>query len=941
MYRFIIQKLLNKKWLISCMLIGTILLIAIAACNPMYKSAALQKMLTDELASYLEKNNEYPAVAKVYGNISDTRLGMYSSGLFGDYKTAADSLAGLYSHPTAARITYLRTHALLAKLEEERENIASLEMSMDTLFDLSEHVDVVYGNMYSDQVSSDGYIECIINESMMIQMGLIIGDTLVMPVNYTDGNPVKLRVVGVFQAKDPAEPYWVNDSLSYNNSLFIDSSLYDRIFMSSPMLTSVTGEYYAVFDYQTIKTDELNDFIRTDNKIREDCNDGGLYDCAFNYEGSFTSYRGGSNQVNITMLIFQIPVLILLAVFIFMVSNQIISIEQGEIAMLKSRGVSKGQLIRAYLLQGCILSAIGLVIGIPLGYLFCMLFGATRSFLEFSVRTSLEVHITAVSVLYGFIAALVSIIIMTIPVMKYANFSIVEQKVNKKKSTRPLWQKMFIDVILLAVAIYGFYNFNHQKDIIITEVASDEALDPLLYFSSTIFILALALLLLRIIPYISGFVYWLRKKKWKPASYAAFMQINKTIRKQSFIMVFLVLTLALGIFNAITARTITDNEEMRITYDNGADLNVTQSWKSNLAGIKAGYADELEYYEPDFTPFEELSKSVDGMTKVVVDDKADVSAIKKFIQGATTYMAIDTYEFGHTAYLPKGSTRFHWYYYLNALAYNPSGAIISRNLSESAGLGVGDAFVVGRTDKTGVFRQMNVTVSAIVDAWPGYESKVYARGNDGNFGYIEHYLVVVNFLNGRKTFGLEPYQIWISNKSTDFIYDFAEKNNISFSEFHDSHEEAESIKSEPFYQITSGMLTIAFIVVLILSMIGFLIYWITSIKSRELMFGIYRAMGMSMGEIIHMLIYEHVFGSLIPILYGVLVGVVAARLFVPLIELAYISSYTTLDTRVIISAGDMIRLAVCVIMMLLVCFLVIGRILKNMKITQALKLGED
>ena len=120
-----------------------------------------------------------------------------------------------------------------------------------------------------------------------------------------------------------------------------------------------------------------------------------------------------------------------------------------------------------------------------------------------------------------------------------------------------------------------------------------------------------------------------------------------------------------------------------------------------------------------------------------------------------------------------------------------------------------------------------------------------------------------------------------------------------------------------------------------------MIYWITSIKSRELIFGIYRAMGLSMREIANMLLIEHTFGSVLPILFGIFTGVFSARSFVPLILLAYSPSYSTLKTVIITSGLDMIRIGLCVIVMLILCFMVIRHILSTMKIAQALKLGED
>jgi putative ABC transport system permease protein len=838
---------------------------------------------------------------------------------------------------------------------ENRDGFSYAKVTIDNMLGLSDHIDIMYGSSFSDDSEtitvSDGesetegvVYECIISESMLISTKLVVGDVLTTKLTTNEGKPIYLKIVGVFEANDADDTYWVRDALDYNEDFFVSDNVFKDVFMQDDMTTSVTAYYYAVFDYTKIKTDEINSFISTDNLIREDSKNNGLYSYKFNYEEAFTNYRSGSTKVTVTMWIFQIPILILLCVFIFMVSNQIISIEQGEIAMLKSRGVSKKQLILAYLGQGGIISAIGLIIGFPLGYLFCVAFGSTRSFMEFSVRTTIEVEFTLASFIYAFIAAALAAVIMTLPVLKYANFSIVEQKTNKKKKKKPLWQKIFLDFILLVVSLYGLYSFYNQQDVIIEKINNGGTLDPLLYFSSTVFIFAAALILLRILPFISKLVFRIGQKKWKPASYAAFMQINKNLRNQGFIIVFLVLTLALGIFNATTARSINDNEEIRLTYDNGAVVVMQEKWVDNSAAVKLGLQgnDTLKYTEPDYTVYSELASEVNSMTKVVVDEYAGVSNGTQTISNSTTFMAITTDEFGRTAYMPDNATKFHWYYYLNALAEDAYGAIISRNYAELTGLGVGDEFTVYRNDGLGQnMSQLKLTVSAIVDAWPGYESKVLSTASDGSESYLDHYLVVCNFYTAKKTYGVEPYQIWVNADDTQVVYDFAEANGKTYKTFVDASVETEEIKEQPFFQVTSGMLTITFVVVLVMSMIGFLIYWITSIKSRELMFGIYRAMGMSMKEIITMLVFEHLFGSVIPIIYGVFVGIIGAKLFVPLIQLAYSPTYSTIEAMVITSASDMVRIGLCVLLMLIICFVLLGRILSRMKIAQALKLGED
>ena len=60
MLNFVFRKLLSKKWMTISLLIGNILLIAIAAASPMYSQGVLQRTLTRNLSSYLEEENEYP-----------------------------------------------------------------------------------------------------------------------------------------------------------------------------------------------------------------------------------------------------------------------------------------------------------------------------------------------------------------------------------------------------------------------------------------------------------------------------------------------------------------------------------------------------------------------------------------------------------------------------------------------------------------------------------------------------------------------------------------------------------------------------------------------------------------------------------------------------------------------------------------------------------------
>ena len=119
-------------------------------------------------------------------------------------------------------------------------------------------------------------------------------------------------------------------------------------------------------------------------------------------------------------MILQIPVLALLLAFIFMISRQMLDLEQNEIALLKSRGSSRNQILLIYTLQSAILSIGSSIVGVPLGFFMTKALGSTNGFLEFIQRKALHVSLSPSVFLYTLGAILVSIAVMVLPVFKDA-----------------------------------------------------------------------------------------------------------------------------------------------------------------------------------------------------------------------------------------------------------------------------------------------------------------------------------------------------------------------------------------------------------------------------------------------------------------------------------------------------------------------------------------
>lgn len=405
-------------------------------------------------------------------------------------------------------------------------------------------------------------------------------------------------------------------------------------------------------------------------------------------------------------------------------------------------------------------------------------------------------------------------------------------------------------------------------------------------------------------------------------------------------MVFLMFTVSLGIFNATVARTILSNSEKGIRYTTGADLVLQQPWEDNSL-LMQYYKDlELTYTEPDFGVYENM-EGVEAATKVYRNDEIVTSYSKNASSSEqrTTLMAIDTKSFGETvSKFQEDLLPVHINRYLNSMAKRSEAVLLSSNYHTKFGMRLGDTITY--TNDEG--KEAEGIVYGFVDYFPGYTQETHSINEEDTLITTENYLVVANLAQVQQNFGLRPYQVWLrTDGSSQFIYDYAKENKITYKTFEDVAAKLVDVKNDALFQGTNGILTMSFIVILILCCTGFLIYWILSIRQRELLFGVFRAMGMTKREVIQMLINEQIFSSGVSILIGTVIGLLASKLFVPLVQIFYASTDQAIPLVVVNQALDMIRLFSIIGLVIVVCMVVLGKLISRINISQALKLGED
>ena len=935
MISLLFQKLIHKKWMVICLLVGNILLIAVSVSHPLYRSSSFQRMLTDEFKEFEETNQTNPAVFKVMIKKAANTSGANLSAVDNFVKQSVET----FDLPVKRQTNFFSTMSQLSTPVIERDDQDVFSFIIAAMTDINDHIELVYGRFPNEGLTEDGYIEVMAPEICVSAQNVLLDEefSLNRLYDYSGNENIKIRVVGIFKPLNSSDSYWVEKPSGFAGTVFVSMDTFKELFMKDESyedIYSLSLSYYTIWDYEEIRPQDVKRMRNVTEEL-ENTKTFGKFVQRNQYIKILESYSAKAKKVEASLIILEVPALLLLCAFLYMISGQMVEMEQTEITLLKSRGAKRSQIIFLYFGQSLVLGLISLGLGLPLGTLMCKVLGSASDFLEFSSKRELKVVYTSDVALYAGGALLLGIIMTLIPVIKYSKLTIVTAKQMLRRKKKTFWKSAFLDVIFLLISLYGFYSFNKTQGNVIEAVLSGESLDPLLYFSSSLFILGASLLFLRLQPILVTFIYKLRKNKMSPAVFVSFMDAKSAGKKQEFIMIFLMLTVALGIYNAYVARTIVSNAEKNASYVNGCELAIKEVWSDNSKTVEMDPSVEFKYYEPDFSKYEVI-EGVEATAKVLNKSMSVSTGGKNF---TSRLMGIYPSDFSKISSMDDGLLYYDYYDYLNVLASVDNACLVSENFMIEKGLKIGDVITFHDSKSDSV----TTKIYGFFNYWPSYSPNTYSLNSDGSIQVESNYLIVANLSYLESNWSVTPYEVWLKTSDlAEGFYKYLEDTpTLRLTKLEDLSEIKEEIRTDTLFQGTNGILTMTFIIVLILCAVGYMIYWIMSIRSRELLFGVLRATGMRKKEIMSMLITEQLLCGLYSILAGSLIGFLTSYLYVPLVESAYAASNQVLPLELVFSGQDMLKLFASIGVVILICVVVIVRIVSKMDISKALKLGEE
>ncbi len=940
MLTLLLRKMQNTKWMVICLLIGFIMATAMTSTIPIYMHASLQRMLIKDMQAYQEDTGEYPgvyAVSKTF--MSGTDAARQHDLVLSVYSRAVNRFNSLMVPYLNHKCSTFDTYLYFSNLDTGNGDVALVKLGGMT--ELENHISFTSGRMYEPGKDADGVYEVICTERALQVSQIDMGTVYEVKNLLNADNPdtVKIKVVGVFEPLSDTDTFWSEGMTNYDNAFFADfeTVISDIIMTGVVNLNSV--DCRIIIDYQNLDMNVI-EHVRSSFESQKEQYKEEATTFTVPAQEILESYAGKASSLRYIMLMLDIPVVLMLVFYLFMVSQLNIESERNEIAMLKSRGASSWQVLRIYAYETLILGAVSAIVGPFVGLGLCNILGVSNGFLEFVNRPALHAKLSLAPFVYALIAVAVFFVTTLVPIIPASRVSIVAHKQSKAhEQKKPFWQRCFLDVafIVLPVVWLWWYNRVNENLISLGVVDTSATMNPLMFAASTVFILGAALFCVRIYPYFIRLIYLIGRKKWSPAAYISLNNIGRSSTgREKFIMIFLILTVALGIFSANTARAINRNTEERIRYNLGADAVITEAWKTSRVRVTDEETGEesttTQYTEPEFERYSTLP-GVKLATPVLQRDSVQL----RYDDSSTPevhIMAIIPDQFAQVAWFRSDLLPAHINRYINALSECQDGIIVSKSYADKTELKLGDVVEV----KWARNNWFETTVVAIVEYWPSLNP--YEKGASGE--YRDFAVLNYDYVNIMTV--TEPYEVWLDLEDDADIaelYNAVSERGIVATRLDVASQLIISSKTDAVLQGVNGALTLGFITIMTMCFIGFLIYWILSIKGRTLQFGILRAMGMSFREIISMIIYEQVLVSGVSIFLSIIIGGIASDIFVPLFQVLYNVTDQVPPFRVVSQRSDYFKLYAIVLVMLVVGFIVIARLIKQININKALKLGED
>ena len=570
-----VKRLLAQPLLSLATTAGLTVAVALVLTIPIYSESVAFRVLTERLSQGTDHINRPPFsfLIAYIGSWNDP-VNLEDIGDLDNYLrySGGDEL-GL---PTKMIVRHLETQNFrlypAGETAYRNETLALDYVTFGATENIADQIEIVEGVYPSPaEPTVNSVVEAMIHEGFASEFGIQVGEYYSGynwrldtddPLQVTD-----IRIVGIWRPRDDESEYWFYRPTVFEDILLIhEETFVNRLAPYSETEINL-AVWYLVSDGSGVNTSRVDELIKRHDdteKIADQYLPGTYIQAS--PERELRPYQRIVTVLNLTLTVFSIPIVTLLIIFLIMLMGLVVDGRRNETAVMRSRGTSPFQVVGLTAVEGIIMGLIALVIGTILATAFTQLIGTTRSFMDFRWGERVIVSYPPTIASTILLAMAFTILIRVVPAISASRHTIVSYKLDRSRLLRrPWWQRAGIDLILLALIAYFYYQVVQQGGLFDIEggVSNiDEAYNqPFVFLLPPLTILALTLFFLRLLAPFLRLMAWLIQWSNSVGLLIVTRQLARAPGAYFLPLILLISTISLGIY---TASFAPDNRSLSI-----------------------------------------------------------------------------------------------------------------------------------------------------------------------------------------------------------------------------------------------------------------------------------------------------------------------------------------------------------------------------------------
>jgi len=907
------KRLKVEAWLAAAMAVGLLAAVAFTTSIPTYSNAVYVRLLRKELH---EKTKNYPPFAFMFHFLG----AKHGYAEYDDVRSVdtflTNQAAGSLGLPRTIDVRFFQTVPFsIFPQDAETQAIAhsaTAELSFAFQSGLEQKVTILEGR-FPDGAglfsSRSALVETIININLAEKMGWQVGETFIAfskaPADSEEPpSQIPLQVVGVWQMTDRHDEYWFyNPFALIRNQLLVTEETFAR--QIGPALSGeiAVGAWYMVLDGESFEVRQAGAFLERLRRVdqRAAALLPGTSLLVAPSSSGLKRYQHAAQSMTQSLFVIALPIFGSIVAYLWLVAGVYVERRRAEISLLRSRGASASQVAVMVVLEGIVLGGVALAGGVPVGSRIAQIIDRTQGFLEFGGKSVSPMTITPSVERIAIVTVALALLFILVPTLDATRHTLASYRRERARGRWKWRHGLGLDLLILLAAGYGTFRLRSQGGLVSPGPEDAEAiapvLDPLLFITPVLWLLGFALLGIRALTPLMLATSWVSRQLEGLGLLLAVRRLARSTGNYRIPLLLLIVTLSLAVFTASLAQTMGRQIAAEIRYRIGADMRLTEVGESieldplgisTSTGTEGADTDTVQrestsaegYTTWSFLPVAEHNTAPGVQAVARVGRYRALAEVGQWKQ-AGHFIGIDRTDFPDVVFWRPDFARSSLGSLMNALAVEPNGVLVPNSFLRQMVLKEGDDLRVvvsipeQRKELTWLEAPIDFRIVGSFDRFPSWEP--------------EHGPVLVGNLDFvfERAGGQFPFDVWLRTEP-DPNYALIEQD-LRDKGFQILGWDAPGpwvlqALRRPEFQGVVGLLSIGFVACTLLTILGFVLFTISSFRERAIETGVLRALGFTPREVIAFMGWELIVLLLFGLTFGTGIGIWTSGTFIPYLQ---------------------------------------------------------